>query len=45
MTRATRVIDRRDRCRLEEVEVDGEPRTIIVNWRREPRAAPKRVLL
>ncbi|GIW12840.1 MAG: hypothetical protein KatS3mg062_0279 [Tepidiforma sp.] len=43
--RAARAIDRRDRCRLETVEVGGESRTLVVNWRREPRSPARRVLL
>ncbi|WP_322818554.1 hypothetical protein [Tepidiforma sp.] len=43
--RAARLVARRNRCRLEDIEVEGESRLILVNWRREPRGAPKRVLV
>ncbi|MCX7616824.1 hypothetical protein [Tepidiforma sp.] len=43
--RAERALGRRDRCRIERVEIDGIERPLIVNWRREPRAASRRVLL
>ena len=33
------------RCRIEPVEVDGVRRYLVHNWRREPRSAPKRLLL
>lgn len=33
------------RCRVEIVERDGEKRYLVHNWRREPRSAPKRLLL
>lgn len=36
---------RADRCRLTYVEVDGEQRHLIENWRRQPSAAPRRLLL
>ncbi len=44
-TRAERTLARRDRCRIEWVEVAGTERPLVLNWRREPRAAPRRVLL
>lgn len=34
-----------NRCRIEATEVDGEKRYLVHNWRRQPGAAPKRVLL
>ena len=33
------------RCRIEAIEHAGEKRYLIHNWRREPRGAPKRLLL
>lgn len=33
------------RCRIEIVERDGEKRYLVHNWTREPRSAPKRLLL
>lgn len=36
---------RKDRCRLTYVEVEGEQRILLENWRRQPSAAPKRLLL
>ncbi|WP_322796975.1 hypothetical protein [Tepidiforma sp.] len=42
---AQRMLARADRCRMERVEHGGEPRMLVVNWRREPRSAPKRILL
>lgn len=33
------------RCRVEQLDVDGERRYLVHNWRREPRSAPKRILL
>lgn len=33
------------RCALESIEADGVRRYLIRNWRREPRSAPKRILL
>jgi hypothetical protein len=43
--RAAKALARRDRCRIERVERDGVERALIVNWRREPRSAMKRILL
>ncbi len=34
-----------ERCRIEAVELGGERRYLMHNWRREPRSAPKRLLL
>jgi hypothetical protein len=42
---ATRALERPDRCRVTVVEHDGARRHLIVNWRRAPGAAPKRILL
>lgn len=42
---AERMLTRSDRCRIERTEVEGTPRLLVVNWRREPRSAPKRILL
>lgn len=33
------------RCRVEQVDIDGMRRYLVHNWRREPRSAPKRILL
>lgn len=33
------------RCALESIDTDGVRRYLIRNWRREPRSAPKRILL
>jgi hypothetical protein len=35
----------RDRCRVETVEHQGERRYLVLNWRRAPGGAPKRLLL
>jgi hypothetical protein len=43
--RARRSAERADRCRVESIEKDGERRYLVVNWRRAPGAAAKRVLL
>jgi hypothetical protein len=43
--RARRSAARADRCRVESIEKDGERRYLVVNWRRAPGAAAKRVLL
>jgi len=42
---ATKAIDRADRCRVTAHDDDGERRHLIVNWRRTPSAAAKRMLL
>lgn len=42
---ATRIVEGRDRCRVEAIERDGEKRYLVHNWRREPRSAAKRLLL
>lgn len=34
-----------ERCRVEAFEKEGERRYLVSNWRREPRSAPKRLLL
>jgi hypothetical protein len=44
-TKAARWASTTSRCRLEQTEVNGETRYLIHNWRREPRSAPKRILL
>jgi hypothetical protein len=33
------------RCRIEAIEIGNERRYLVHNWRREPRSAPKRLLL
>lgn len=42
---ARRAIERQDRCRVTGLDVDGVRRHLIINWRRTPGAAPKRMLL
>jgi hypothetical protein len=42
---AANLVEGRDRCRVETIERDGEKRYLVHNWRREPRSAPKRLLL
>lgn len=42
---AAKLVDGRDRCRVETIEREGEKRYLVHNWRREPRSAPKRLLL
>jgi hypothetical protein len=42
---ARAVLEGTGRCRLEEIEIAGERRYLVQNWRREPRSAPKRILL
>jgi len=42
---AAKVVDGPNRCRVETIERDGEKRYLVHNWRREPRSAPKRLLL
>ena len=44
-TKAAKWLSTASRCRLEHTEVNGEMRFIVHNWRREPRSAPKRILL
>ena len=43
--RAMKLVEGRDRCRIETIEREGEKRYLVQNWRREPRSAPKRLLL
>lgn len=43
--RARQLAARRDRCRIEEVERNGERRYLVHNWRKAPGAAPRRLLL
>ena len=42
---ARAVVSNASRCHVEHIEVDGQRRYLIHNWRREPRSAPKRLLL
>ena len=42
---ARQLASRRDRCVIEQIEVDGEPRQLVSNWRRQPGSTPLRVLL
>lgn len=42
---AAKLAGNADRCAVTAIERDGERRYVIVNWRREPRSAPKRLLL
>jgi len=43
--RVDETLGRSDRCRTEEVEVDGRKRYLVHNFRRQPSGAPKKVLL
>jgi hypothetical protein len=45
LEKAQRLVADRSRCRVEQVDLDGERRYLVHNWRREPRSAPKRILL
>lgn len=40
-----RTVSDQSRCRIESIEVAEERRYLVHNWRREPRSAPKRLLL
>jgi hypothetical protein len=40
-----RIASSRDRCSMTTEEVDGQPRFVISNWRRNPGGAPQRILL
>ncbi len=40
-----KLLGRRDRCRIEEIERDAERRYLVHNWRRSPGSAAKRLLL
>lgn len=42
---ARRTLASPERCHIEAVERDGLPRYLVQNWRRQPGAAPKRILL
>lgn len=42
---ARKILDGPSRCRVESIEADGERRYLVHNWRREPRSAPRRLLL
>jgi hypothetical protein len=42
---AGRLIDRRDRCRIEEVEFEGAARQIVAGWRKRDGDAARRILL
>ena len=44
-TSARRELTRRDRCRLDRAEGDGRMRDVLINWRRSPGGAPRRILL
>lgn len=44
-TRGREAAGRRERCRVEQIERDGEVRYLVSNWRRQAGGAPKRVLL
>lgn len=44
-TSVRRELARRDRCRLDQAEVDGRPHDVLTNWRRSPGGAPRRILL
>lgn len=43
--KATALSAASSRCRVEHVEIHGMRRYLVHNWRREPRSAPKRILL
>lgn len=42
---ARKVVANQSRCRVEQIESEGLRRYLVHNWRREPRSAPKRILL
>ncbi len=42
---ARKVVANSSRCRVEQIESEGMRRYLVHNWRREPRSAPKRILL
>jgi len=42
---ASSLLAKSARCRIEQTDVEGERRYLVHNWRREPRSAPKRILL
>ena len=42
---ATKTVGVASRCRVEVIDAAGMRRYLIHNWRREPRSAPKRILL
>jgi len=42
---AAKLADGTERCRVEAIDRGGEKRYLVHNWRREPRSAPKRLLL
>jgi len=42
---ATKTVGVASRCRVEVIDAAGMQRYLIHNWRREPRSAPKRILL
>lgn len=42
---AARAVAAPERCAMTSIESDGERRYLVSNWRREPRSAPKRLLL
>lgn len=44
-TQASKLVEGRHRCRIETIQREGEKRYLVHNWRREPRSAPKRLLL
>lgn len=44
LAEAAKVVERRDRCRVEAVERGGVQRYVVSNWRRRPGDAGKRVL-
>ncbi|MGE0598010.1 MAG: hypothetical protein AB7J35_12710 [Dehalococcoidia bacterium] len=45
LSEARKVVENSSRCRVEQIESDGMRRYLVHNWRREPRSAPKRILL
>ncbi len=45
MATARRIVHGAERCTVAAIEKAGERRYLVSNWRREPRSAPKRLLL
>ncbi len=43
--RVDEALSRSERCRIEEIEVEGYKRYLVYNFRRQPSGAPKKVLL
>ncbi|MGE3075860.1 MAG: hypothetical protein AB7N24_08240 [Dehalococcoidia bacterium] len=45
LSQARKTVGSSSRCRVEQIESEGMRRYLVHNWRREPRSAPKRILL